>query len=744
MTDPSHSPIRPLPVQGATHTISDGIDLRLLIPHGDSVRAPIHYSADVWDFAGYAPLVNTRTDQIDFQGVPPRWRPAVKDWTLLRMNPELASTGASNLNTADAMAPAAAAEKKLTLPSLFAYAGCFAVALTAIEALGRDSLGPVDWTDLARRLEEENPSASPATLAGYCRPLISLWTYRGLIGLPDMFGGRPFGTRTLEAVFKVPDSDLNVDRPSPEICGPVLGLSLWIIDNCAEDILSRLEHVKTLPDRSQRSFEEQVDAVNDQLLKWEHTGRPLPAFISNYDGKTVPSWSTFVKLAGCTRSVLPEPRGDARKTFERLRNELGIALEEDGFTLPITEATRLDGTTGPWIRGLPATKFNLGLDFWSCALAYSCAFVIAMLTTVRDRELAAIPHDCLVDAFYDEENARIPVTKMRGYLVKNRSSPSPATWIIADDVVRAVKLIHRLKAALNLTPRLHPVTGEEVLLHSDLGRNHRASRSPHTLKLANEYLSWFRQSGAHLAENGFIPPLPTLPHWLPHRTIRITGIEAYASQPWGDALAAAQAHWSNRTVAEGYYGHLPNSVYIADPESIEEVRQISKGQSLLDAAMDAAAHPTSIQGNGVRRLIEVLEAGHTEELLNGPVTGRQLQRLAKDNPNVFIGELTICVHGPGGLCGNETEAEFKLCRPGACRNSAMTAAQRARVELRRRGFLRGTSGVFDRARRKIESDLPELAAEFVALTDAELRDLILEDLPGRFRRAAEGAVDEHP
>lgn len=264
---------------------------------------------------------------------------------------------------------------------------------------------------------------------------------------------------------------------------------------------------------------------------------------------------------------------------------------------------------------------------------------------------------------------------MRGYLVKNRTDPVPTTWVVGDDVVTAVRVLHRLKAALRLPPAPHPQTGREVLMHSGLGRGRDGRKATDTLALDHGYLAWFRASGAFLAARGLMPDLPDLPRWLAHRAVRMTGIEAYADQRWGDAFAAAQAHWSSRTVAEGYLGHLPRSVCMADPDAVEEARHRSVGLALLDAAHDSAHDPDAFAGNGTARLEGVLEEAGA--LATAPVTNAQVLQIGRDAHNAYVGELTICVFGPGGLCGNEEQADFKLCRPFACRNSAMTRAQRA-------------------------------------------------------------------
>ncbi|NUU06364.1 hypothetical protein [Leifsonia sp. C5G2] len=732
------APVATLAVQGARTPLSDEIDLRALIPNGASIRQPIRYGQDLWDFDGY-PFVNQTVHELDFTGIPIRWRNVIKDWTLLRLNPPLAQTGESGLNTHAVMAQAAAADKPLRPMSLVAYALAFATTLTVLEQRQTTQLGPDDWRAFATDMRARFPEAAPQTLAGYVRPLNALWSVRDLLHLPDMFGGRPFGGQTVDSVFKVAPRDLNVDRPEPELCGPLLGLCLWILDNCTDDIFARMERLAAAPDLTTQPREVQIDAVLGELRKWERTGRPVPATVG-LRGDAVgpaPSWATFVKLAGASNKDLKNPLGNARKLLEKLVAERGVSTQEDGFNLPLHEVTALDGQRRPWANSLVASRYALGLDHWVCTLAYACAYIVTILTTVRDRELAAIPNDCLREGTYERGDADIPVTRMRGYLVKNRMNPVKATWVVGDDVIKAVQTIHRLKKLLGLQPSIHPQTGEEVLFHPELGRGPTAGTNAQTLQLSGPYLPRFQASAEFLANRGLMPPLPELPDWLAHRTIRITGIEAYASQAWGDALAAAQGHWSSRKVAEGYYGHLPKSVFIADPESVEEVRQITTAQTLLDVASDANATSlgTVIGGAGAKRLDTVLAKESAYELANEPVTGRQLLRIAKNNPNVFVGEFTICVHGPGGLCGNAEEADFRLCRPTACRNSATTPSQRARMELRRRGLV-GKGGVFERSRRKIEADAPTLEAEFAQLTDADLREITLQEIPGRFHDAA--------
>jgi len=735
--------VRLLSVQGARATLADTVDVRTLVPHGEQIHRPIRYGDLRWTFTGY-PLVNQTVDYIDFTDVPARWRPAVKDWVLLRMNPTLARTGASGLNTGDVMADVAASERAIGLPSATAYVIGLAQTLTVLEQLGVQHLQAEHWHDFAAVMRRTHPGVTAGSLAGYARPLISLWRYRGVLGLPaDLFGGRPFNGHTVEHLFRVPERHLNTVRPVAELTGPLLGLSLWMLDHCAEDILARLEKLAAVPDRTHLPVEEQVDLVTELLLQYEATGRALPA--TRRPGRTAltPAWSTLVKLAGCSPTVLKKPQRRAKEELIRLRDLRGISTTEDGFCLPITTVPGPDGTPVPWIDALPPTRLDQGLDHWAHALAYACALIITMLTTVRDRELAALPHDCIRTGTYDRGDLDVPVTRMHGYLVKNRDQPVPASWVVADDVVRAVDVLHRLKAALRLPPKTHPLTGREVLLHPGLGAYRQGSKGADTLTLDFRWLTWLRRPGEHLADRGLVPPLPDLPEWLSHRALRITGIEAYASQAWGDALAAAQAHWSSRTVAEGYFGHLPRSVFMADPEAVAEVVERDRALTLLDVASDVAVDPTAVAGNGTERLRQVVHDSGAADLATGPVTQRQLNTISKNTEHVFVGEMTICVHGPGGLCGDETQADWLLCRPFACRNSAMTRAQRARQELRRRGFSRRT-GVFERARRKIEEDAPGLAEEFTDLDDAELRTLILDDLPGRYARAAEEDNHDQP
>lgn len=724
-----------LPVLGARNTLGDHIDLRDLLTDGHRIAEPIRYSDTFWDFTGY-PFVNQTVTYLDFADVPVRWQPAVKDWVLLRLNPDLARTGDSGLHTSVAMAEVAAHDKVLKVPSAAAYIHCLGASLAVLDNLGYRHLGAAEWNQFAAAMRRTYPNATAGTLAGYARPLISFWAYRSVLGLPeDLFGGTPFNGRTVEQLFKVPDRFLNATRPNADLCGPLLGLALWMLDHCAEDVLVRLEALADVPDRTDLSREEQDESVLAVLLEHERSGRPMPGLPNLRTGELVPGWSAFVRLAGCSTKALNNPNRQAGKVFKRLAEERPVSVHEDGFGLPINTVPDATGNPVPWVDSLPLTKFGIGLDFWAPTLAYACTLIITMLTTVRDRELAALPHDCLRFGTYERGDVDVPVARMSGYLIKNRDQPIPTTWVIADDVTRAVQVLHRLKAAQRLRPKFHPATGKEVLLHPDLGRSRGHEKEQDTLTLQLGWLGWFRTASAHFAQRGLTPPLPDLPDWLSHRTLRITGIQSYASQAWGEALAAAQAHWSNRTVAEGYLGHLPRSVYLADPEAIEEAVDSARTEALLDIATSIEADPTAVAGGGADRLRHLLEQTEALDLANAAVTQRQLNGLARDTKHVFVGELTVCVQGPGGLCGSEDEADWLLCRPFACRNSAMTRAQRARLELRRRGWAR-RDGVFQRARSKIEQDAPDIEAEFAELDDAAVRSLVLDDLPFPIARAA--------
>jgi hypothetical protein len=69
----------------------------------------------------------------------------------------------------------------------------------------------------------------------------------------------------------------------------------------------------------------------------------------------------------------------------------------------------------------------------------------------------------------------------------------------------------------------------------------------------------------------------------------------------------------------------------------------------------------------------------------------------------------------------------------------MTKGQRARQELARREHI-GREGIFERARKKIEADMPQLKPEFESFTDPELIELILTELPGSYAAAARRQV----
>ncbi|HLU42465.1 MAG TPA: hypothetical protein VKZ55_08720 [Microthrixaceae bacterium] len=206
--------------------------------------------------------------------------------------------------------------------------------------------------------------------------------------------------------------------------------------------------------------------------------------------------------------------------------------------------------------------------------------------------------------------------------------------------------------------------------------------------------------------------------------VRITALQAYASRPLGNVLAAAFGQWSTQAVATGYYGDVTKIIHLADPTDADGAVQEDTGRTLARAANRLDDY----QGNGVGHLREVVDR-HRETIANpAPLSQARLKTLGKKISNLRTGPYTLCLYRPEmALCGGQGAADFRLCRPHECKNSAMSRAQRALLELRRRQELR-MAPILRRNAEKIAAAIPELEGEFAAMSDEVLATIAAEDL----------------
>ncbi len=310
---------------------------------------------------------------------------------------------------------------------------------------------------------------------------------------------------------------------------------------------------------------------------------------------------------------------------------------------------------------------------------------------------------------------------LRGYLSKGRRAPRGTQWPVNARIARVVAAVQELHRILAVEPSRHDQTGEWLLFDAQLvTASKRASRN--TMHLDLSYMDWLIQGAQRLADRAVIADNLEDVVGLTSSQIRITAIQAYASRPLGNALAAQFGKWNHSAVALGYHGDVYKVVALADPESATDYTHEDIGRTLHRAASD------DVRGAGQKRLSRVVEGELGDAANPGPLSTSRLKAMGRRNPNIAVGPFTICVfNAEGALCGGAGAADFRLCRPFECRNSAMTRAQRARFELRRRVEANMGPALL-RSSAKLAAAAPDIIDEFADLTDHDLSRIIAEDL----------------
>ena len=283
-------------------------------------------------------------------------------------------------------------------------------------------------------------------------------------------------------------------------------------------------------------------------------------------------------------------------------------------------------------------------------------------------------------------------------------------------------VVHELHEIQQITPTINPYTGEPRLFDAQLLLDGRPGRDSIHLDLS--FMSWLVLGAKRLFERGVIGRDLDDVTRLTVATIRITALQAYASRHLGDALVQQFGQWSTKAAGLGYHADIVKLIHLADPADASQVKHEEIGRTVVRAARTLG----KMRGNGVPALEELIERNYGALTNPAPLSLARLRALGKKNHNLASGPYTLCIYRPEqALCGGRGAADFRLCRPSECRNSAMTVAQRAKIELRRRQEAAMGTPLW-RSANKIQDAMPEIQIEFAELADQELVRIIAEEL----------------
>jgi len=706
-------------------------DVRELVPGGGDVAHRILFSDDIWDLAGHLSWrakagLQTR---LDFSGVPPHWRTAVKEWVLLCLAPPLATLWAPHDPIAQTWP-----ETQEPIKLVTAQANLKALR-NSLELMERYDIFEPDedgwsrvWVLMRQPQDREakrlGTTLSPGTLRMRIQQLRSLWAVRTIVGRPTLLGAMPFGdVESTEIAGGGARPRRNLRRPHEDV-GLCLGYVAWVFDHLADDILA---HVKwwssntAPPDECPRTRDEGYEAMTALMHDVVRQTGALPGVLRRNDASPSLAAASLGRLLG-------QEDSDEAYLWGRfaLRRFAGVPLLLDGGSpcpLPVTHFDVVGGAeTVAWAPRLLDTRREL--RWWASALVYYAHFYLAATCGLRDLDLDCLPRGCIRrEVRHRPTGERYEVVTMRGYKQKNRMAPVPTEWKVSERVARVVEVVEALNEAYGIVPSRNEHTGEKRLFDSQLiTASDRGMRE--SIHLDATWMNWITDGARRLHERRITERHLDDVTKLTVATVRITTLQAYASRQLGTALVAQFGQWSNQAVALGYHGDVFKLIHLADPADAHELEQEHVGRTIVRAAVNLK----EIRGNGSTRLRQAIESARLDVANPEPLSASRLRRIGKQNPNVRTGPYTICVYSSAtALCGGDGAADFRLCRPYECRNSAMTRADRARVELRRRDELRMTP-ILHRSAKKLEEGMPGIVEEFSQQSDAELLKIVTEEL----------------
>jgi hypothetical protein len=729
MSEMNVVPLRQPDASEGSRVVSDETDVRSLIPGGEYLTEVCRFASDTWDLAGHptwSTKVGSRT-KLNFSGVPDHWRTAAKEWALLCLNPSLAPQWKPDDPVAQTwpqnQEPARPATVQGNLKQL-------RLMLTLLDKYGIYEPDSDGWARVVALMRQpqtrgeklEGTVLSPGTLRGRAYNVKTFWSIRSVVGRPTLLGSEPFDGEDPTALFGSGSAPKkNLRRPHEDV-GRCLGLVAWVFDNLSDDILAHLRWwygERVTLDQAPVSREEGRQEMVGLLHELINEQGALPAS-KNANGGTTLAHSA---LGWLLRVETADEAFDwGRYALRQFENPTLDLTGGNPCPLPIRELPRADGSGEvAW-----ADRLLMGdeLRFWASALVYYGMVYIAATCGLRDGDLSYLPLGCLERSTkLRPSGEEYEVFELHGYKQKNRTTPVRTSWPVNGRIARIIDVVTELHEIYDIEAAIHPQTGEKCLFDAQLITS--ADRSGRkTVHLDLKFVTWLKKGAGYLHERGLIHDNLDDLDGVNSSTIRITALQAYAARPLGNALAAAFGQWSTQNVAMGYHMDVYKIISPADPMDAAEFQAEFVGRTLANASRDVK----DLRGSGVPRLQQVIERNARQLANPAPLSASRIKRLGKDNPNIEVGPYTICVYSPdGALCGGKGSADFRLCRPFECRNSAMTPGQRARVELRRRLEAAG-SAVQQRSAKKLAEGMPEIVEEFEATPDDDLVRLVAQEM----------------
>lgn len=397
---------------------------------------------------------------------------------------------------------------------------------------------------------------------------------------------------------------------------------------------------------------------------------------------------------------------------------------------------------------------------WAHRLLAACFVEVAVSYALRPQDIANLDRDCVI--------TRDGRQLVRGWRTKRLKHPVETTFPAIAQPVKAIGVMNRLLDAYGVdAPVIEGLPKKRHRLFT-----HLTAVGEGTVKWTRANTDRLKDAARHCATRGLIDGnLDHIGH-VNVQEMRVTALAHYADRPMGVALAAHFSKHGGKAVLGGYISTVHSKLVAPDvgekatADEIEALRREAQAAHLVHALrvdLDLAdGKSEGLTGYGLNTLDRKLGDpdldGAFVELASDPVklrnkrplTPEQVALVADNNRNVEVGPLTLCLFEPGNaLCGGKGSADFRMCRPNACRNSVMTPGHRALMELRRRVAVEsGDAFLKVRDLDPIAEDFapgddyPGLEAEFADLSDDALIDLYHQEADDLMRLIIDGLEED--
>ena len=483
----------------------------------------------------------------------------------------------------------------------------------------------------------------------------------------------PCGGTSARAAAKVgPVMRLSTPAIAPDIWFPLLRASWAYVHTFSTDILRARDRHRALLETATTSRAGVEQRLHELLAD---RARPIPvhATTTHQSEAGQPHWSAIILLLGVRNgqragATIPDKRGLSNKRHRQMVLDAIASGHRTttGLVSDLAQATRPDGTRGPWHPGLDA----MAIQREKIVLRNACFILVVALSMMRDSEVHEITKGSLVEHY--------------GYpaitSIKRKHSPHLPTkaWWIIEPAAEAITVAERLSTHHDRV--FAPVVRE---------------RTSNTVHGALMIASFIAHVNATREWTGLdeIPDGRVLPHMFRRTMAMLTDQFAGSEIALGIQLKhVATRALANRTT-QGYAGadvswadHLDSAIDAARFRRLEDLYQDHKAGGLIG------------YGPGAERIAR--EFRHVQDSVKARGADATVERamLRKASISLRFGTLNHCAfdeqNPAGAVClenaivpaGHQGPLQDR-CRPDRCGNSVITPAHLPLWESERRALL---------------------------------------------------------